>query len=86
MVDLKDGPEYLMSLLAFVWSVLSILHLIAKFQQRVFEIFEAIGWGFAVAGCADGWHIWRSLGFVIKPVFPQQFISLDCCPGLVGYA
>jgi hypothetical protein len=59
MVDLEDGPEYLMPLLAFVRSILGVFHFIAEFQQRVFDVLKAIGWGFAIAGCADRWHISR---------------------------
>ncbi len=36
MADLEYGPEYFLSFLAVMWSVLRILHLIAEFEQSVF--------------------------------------------------
>lgn len=36
---------------------LGIFHLVGEFEEGVFYVFEARGWGFAVAaGGADGWH------------------------------
>jgi len=36
MADLEYGPEDFLSFLALVWSILGILHLVAKFEQSVF--------------------------------------------------
>ena len=62
MCDLEDGPQHLVLLLALVAGVLGVLHLVAEFQQGVFEVFEAIGRWFAVLGGADGWHVCDCFG------------------------
>ena len=38
-----------MALFAFVRGVLSVFHLVAEFEESVFDVVEADGWGFAVA-------------------------------------
>jgi hypothetical protein len=50
MTDLKYWPQDLVSFFALMGSVLRILHLVAKFQQGVFDIVESIWWRLAVAG------------------------------------
>jgi hypothetical protein len=57
MADLEDGPQSLVALLALVWRVLCILHLVGKLEKSVFDVFEAIRWRFAITGGARRWHI-----------------------------
>ena len=54
--DLKNGPQHLVLLFAFVGGVLGVFHLVLKLEERVFDVFKAVGRGLAVFGCADGWH------------------------------
>lgn len=56
MCDLKYRPLHLVPLLALVAGVLGVLHLVAKLEQRVFDVVEAVGRRFAVLGGADGGH------------------------------
>lgn len=56
MGDLKDGPEHLVFLFAFVAGVLGVFHFVLEFEERVFDVFEAVWWRFAVLGRADGGH------------------------------
>lgn len=57
MGDLENGPQNLMPLLAFMRPVLSILHLIAEFEKRVFKIIKSIGRWLATACRPYWWHI-----------------------------
>lgn len=57
MGDLKDGPDHFLLFLSFMRSVLGILEFVGEFEQRVFDVFESIGWGFAVSGATDRRHI-----------------------------
>lgn len=65
MGDLKDGPENFMTLFAFVCGVLGVFHLVAEFQEGVFDVVEAVRWGFAVARGAYwrhlDWSLWSRL-------------------------
>ena len=65
MCDLEDGPQHLVLLLALVARVLGILHLVAEFEEGVFEVLEAVGWWFTVLGGADGWHGGNRFGGII---------------------
>jgi hypothetical protein len=56
MADLKYGPQYLLLFLPLVRRVLRVLHLVRKLEQRVFDIIEAFGWGFAIPRRPDGRH------------------------------
>ena len=58
--DLDDGPQGLVALLALVAGGLGVFHLVGEFEERVFEVGEAWGWGFACprAAAADGGHVW----------------------------
>lgn len=65
MGNLEDGPEGLVALFALVGGVLGVFHLVAEFEEGVFDVVEAGGRGFAGAGGADGGHVgrgWRSRG------------------------
>ena len=57
MRDLEHRPEHLMLLLAFVASIFGVFELVLKFEERVFDVVEAIRWWFAVLCCADGRHV-----------------------------
>ena len=57
MSDLKYGPKHLVLLLAFVTGILGVFHLVAEFQQSVFDVLEAIRWRFAVFGGPDSGHL-----------------------------
>lgn len=57
MRDLEDGPQALLPRLARVRRRLGVLHLVGEFEEGVFDVVEAFGWGLAVLGCADGWHV-----------------------------
>lgn len=59
MGDLENGPQNLMPLLALMRRVLSILHLVAEFEKRVFKIVKSIGWWLATACRPYWWHIGR---------------------------
>ena len=56
MCDLKNGPEDFVALFTLVRTVFGVFHLVAERDEGVFDVVEAVGWGFAVAGGADGWH------------------------------
>jgi len=57
VVNLEDRPEHLFPPFSFVRCVFSILHLILKLKQCVFEILETIRWRFSlVFRCTDWWH------------------------------
>lgn len=56
MGDLKDRPEHLVLLLAFVAGVLGIFHLVLKLEQRVFNVLEAIRRRLAVLSGPYGRH------------------------------
>jgi hypothetical protein len=58
--DLHDGPEGFVFLLAFVGGGLRVFHFVGEFQEGVFDVVEAFGWGLAVASCAaDRGHAGR---------------------------
>lgn len=59
MTDLEYGPENFVFLLSFMRCILRILHLVAEFQEGIFEIVEARGRRFAIAGSANRRHGWR---------------------------
>lgn len=61
MTDLKYRPQHLVPFLPFVRRVLGVFHLVAEFEERVFDVVEAGGWGFAVSRRAYWWH--DELGF-----------------------
>ncbi len=50
--DLHDGPEGFVFLLALVRRGLRVFHLVGELEERVFDVFEAWRWRFAVAACA----------------------------------
>lgn len=56
MTNLKYRPQHFVPLLPVVRRILGIFHLIAKLQKGVFDVVEACGGRFCVAGCADWWH------------------------------
>jgi hypothetical protein len=56
VTNLKYGPQHFVSFLPVVRRILGIFHLIAKLQKRIFDVVEACGGRFCVAGCADWWH------------------------------
>lgn len=56
MGDLKDGPEHLVLLPAFMAGVLGVLHLVLELEKRVFNVFEAIWRWLAVLCSAYGRH------------------------------
>ena len=56
MGDLEHGPDHFLLFLSFMRSILGILEFVGEFEQRVFEVFEAIGWGLAVSGATDRRH------------------------------
>jgi hypothetical protein len=82
MTYLKYRPEDLMSFLALMRRILRIFHFIGEFQERVFDVVEAFGWGFAVARGADGWHLCGSelLKILITVVLSAQE-AIYCCVG-----
>lgn len=47
MCDLEDWPHHLVLLATLERGILRIFHLVAKLEQCVFDIFEAIWWGLA---------------------------------------
>lgn len=57
MSDLENGPQNLMPLLALMRRILSILHLVAEFEERIFKIVKSIGWWLATASRPYWWHI-----------------------------
>ena len=60
MTDLEDRPQHLMLLLAVVGCVFGIFHLVAEFEERVFDVVEAWGWCFAIARGSYRRHGWLS--------------------------
>lgn len=57
MCDLEDGPRHLVLLLSFVGCILSVLHLVLEFEQRVFDVLKALRWSLLRGACrADWWH------------------------------
>ncbi len=62
MTDLEYRPQHLVPPLPFVRRVLGVLHLVAELEQRVLDVFEAVGGRFAVATCAYGGHLVSLLG------------------------
>jgi hypothetical protein len=56
MGNLKNGPQGLIPLLALVWRVFGVLHLVGELEECVFDVVEAIWWRFAVAGAANRRH------------------------------
>jgi len=56
MRDLKNGPDGFVALLAVVGGGFGVFHLVGEFEEGVFDVVEAVGWGLAVLGGADGWH------------------------------
>lgn len=57
MANLENGPEHLVFLLALMRCIFGILHLIAEFQERVFDVIEACWGWFAIARCAYWGHL-----------------------------
>lgn len=47
---LEDRPMNFVTFLAFVRSILCVFHLVAKFEQRVFDVIKAIRWRLPVTG------------------------------------
>jgi hypothetical protein len=64
MSDLKDRPEHLVPLLSFVRRIFGVFHLVCELEERVFDVVEAVWWGFAVSRAADGRHGGVTLAFV----------------------
>jgi hypothetical protein len=58
MSDLEDGPDHFVLFLSLVRSILGVLELVGKFEQGVFDVFEAIRWRLAVSGATN----WRHFG------------------------
>lgn len=56
MCDLEHRPHHLVLLLALVRGVFGVFHLVGELEERVFDVVEAVGRGFAVLCAADGWH------------------------------
>lgn len=56
MGDLKDGPEHLMLLFAFVAGVLGVFHFVGKLEENVFDILETVWRRLAILGGADSGH------------------------------
>lgn len=57
MRDLEYGPFHLLPLLALVRRILGVFHFVRKFEQRIFDIIEAVGRRLFVAGTTDGRHV-----------------------------
>lgn len=53
---LEDGPHALISLLPFMRLVGGVFHLVLEFEEGVFDVFEAVWWGFAVAARGTDWR------------------------------
>jgi hypothetical protein len=64
MTDLKYRPVYLVSWNVDCGCVLGILHLVAEYQQVVFNVGEACRRGFSFRSMADGWHFRDRVGQV----------------------
>lgn len=64
MTDLKYRPQNLVSLLALVRCVLGVLHLVAEFEQRVFQVVEAVWRRFAITRRSYRRHFLFGLGGV----------------------
>lgn len=64
MTDLKYRPQNLVSLLALVRRVLGVLHLVAEFEQRVFQVVEAVWRRFAITRRSYRRHFLFGLGGV----------------------
>ena len=56
MADLENRPENFIFFLSFMRCVFCVLHFVAEFQQGIFDILEAGGRRFAIAGSANGRH------------------------------
>lgn len=57
MGDLENGPQNLMPLLALMRRILSILHLVAEFEEHIFKVVKSIRWWLATASRPYWWHI-----------------------------
>jgi len=54
---LKNRPGHFVALFLVGGGGLGVFELVGEFEEGVFDVFEAGGWGFARArGCADWWH------------------------------
>jgi len=49
MTYLKDGPHNFMALLALVCGIFGVFHLVAEFEERVFDVVKTGWWGLARA-------------------------------------
>ena len=53
MCNLKHRPQHLMLLLPFVARVLGVFEFVLEFEEGVFDVVEAFGWGFAGFTCGS---------------------------------
>jgi hypothetical protein len=60
MRNLHDRPKRFVPFLALMSIGLGVFHLVGELEERVFDVFEAWGWGLAVA--AGGAHWWHGVG------------------------
>jgi hypothetical protein len=72
MSDLEDGPDHFVLFLSFVRSIFGVLELVGEFEQRVFDVFETIGWRLAVSGATDRRHFGLRVGVTVVKA------TMDC--------
>lgn len=78
MADLEYRPENFIFLLSFMRCVFRILHFVAEFQQGIFNIVEAGGRRFAIAGSANWRHNWRYATGEDNEINAMRYLKQSC--------
>lgn len=81
MTDLEYLPNNLMPLLALVRSILSIFHLVTKFEKRILNVLKAFWWWLAIASRSDGGH--ACLGGLLLSVWQMHVEGAAVAEGMV---